>query len=171
MVSIDCGVVHGGFHGDAAITLPVGEVAPERAKLLASCRAALWAGIAALRPGARLRDVSAAIEGAVGATPARYGIIRDYVGHGIGRTLHEPPQVPNQVTPTLLRDDFVLEPGLVVALEPILCLGTHRTRTRPDGWTVVTRDGEPAAHFEHTVAVTEDGYEVLTLCADGSATH
>ncbi len=174
VVSLDCGVVHGGYHGDSAVTLPVGEIDRERGELLDACRAALWAGIEAARPGNRLTDVAAAIEGAVRAKEAEHGrtyaLVEEYVGHGIGKSLHEEPQVPN-VVKVARRRDLVLEPGLVIAIEPMLCLGSRRTKTLRDGWTVVTRDGRPAAHFEHTVAVTEAGPQVLTARADGTATH
>lgn len=175
VISIDCGVIFDGWQGDSAVTLPVGEVPGPVSGLLDACRGALWAGLRAVRPGARLSDVAAAIEGAVRAAEAasgsRYGLVEDYVGHGIGRALHEPPQVPNYVSPQLRRQDLVLQPGLVIAIEPMVNLGTKRTRTLRDGWTVVTKDGQPSAHFEHTVAVTEAGYEVLTLRSDGTATH
>jgi methionyl aminopeptidase len=175
VVSIDCGVICDGYHGDSAVTLPVGPVAPEVEALLETCRTALHAGIEQVRPGNRLTDVSAAIQGRIKAREAeldrRYGLVKDYVGHGIGRDLHEEPQVPNYVSRHLKRNDLVLEPGLVIAIEPMLCLGTQRTNQLRDGWTVVTRDGKPAAHFEHTVAVTEDGPVVFTARADGGTTH
>jgi len=174
VVSIDCGVIHEGFHGDSAVTLPVGEVPGDVAAVLASCRAALWAGIEQVRPGARLTDVARAIEEAAALRrPGRraHGLVRGYVGHGIGRRLHEPPQVPNLVTRQLKRNDLELRPGLVIAIEPMVNRGTHKTRVLRDGWTVVTKDGRPSAHFEHTVAVTDDGSEVLTRRSDGGATH
>ncbi|MGE0707199.1 MAG: type I methionyl aminopeptidase [Planctomycetota bacterium] len=172
LLSLDCGVVFEGYHGDSAVTVAVGEVAPERAALLDVCREALWAGIRAVRPGAKLTDVARSIEQSVRARPHRYGIVEDYVGHGIGRNLHEAPHVPNVLTYHLRRNDLVLEPGLTIAIEPMVCLGSKRTRTLArDGWTVVTKDGRPAAHFEHTLAVTEDGFEILTARADGGTTH
>lgn len=170
LVTIDCGVVHGGYHGDAARTLPVGEISPDKQELLDTCRDGLWAGIRAVAPGKRLTDVAAAIEGMIrereAALDRRFGLVEEYVGHGIGERLHEPPQVPNYVSNHLRRNDMVLVPGLVIAIEPMLCLGTRRTRELSDGWTVVTRDGACSAHFEHTVAVTEDGFEILTAYAD-----
>jgi len=171
VISIDCGVVHEGYHGDSAVTLAVGSVDPDTQALLDTCRGALWAGIEQVRPGARLTDIARAIQGSVRARPVRYGIVEDYVGHGIGRNLHEPPNVPNVLSFHLRRNDLVLEPGWVIAIEPMVALGSKRTRTLRDGWTVVTKDGRPAAHFEHTVAVTEEGYEVLTKRADGQTTH
>ena len=171
LVSIDCGVVYQGYHGDSALTLPVGPVSAEKEALLEACRGALWAGIEQVRAGARLTDIARAIEGSVRARPTRYGIVEDYVGHGIGRNLHEPPNVPNVMSFHLRRNDLALEPGWVIAIEPMVAAGSKRTRTLRDGWTVVTKDGRPAAHFEHTVAVTEEGYEVLTQQADGQTTH
>lgn len=173
VVSIDCGVVYQGYHGDSAVTLPVGEIDPAISEVLAVCRDALWAGIEQVQPGNRLTDVARAIEAHVRGRERgrRFGIVEEYVGHGIGRNLHEAPQVPNYVSSHLKRNDIVLEPGLVICIEPMVCLGTRRTRTLSDGWTVVTRDGKPAAHFEHTIAVTEDGHEVFTRRADGGATH
>lgn len=173
IVSIDVGVQHDGFHGDSAVTLPVGEVSETTDGVLTACREALWAGIEAVKPGNRLSDVARAIEGAVRGREdgRRYGIVEEYVGHGIGRSLHEAPQVPNYVSGQLRRSDMVLEPGLVICIEPMVCLGTRRTRTLGDGWTVVTRDGQVAAHYEHTIAVVESGYEVLTTRANGSRTH
>lgn len=175
VVTVDCGVVYQRFHGDSAVTLPVGEIAPEKRELLTTCREALWAGIRQVGPGKRLTDIAAAIEGEVRRRQdelgVRYGLVEEYVGHGIGESLHEDPQVPNYVSSHLRRNDLVLEPGLVIAIEPMVCEGTHRTRTLRDGWTVVTRDGRASAHFEHTIAVTEDGYQVFTARADGQATH
>jgi methionyl aminopeptidase len=175
IISIDCGVIHQGYHGDSAITVPVGAVTPEVTELMAVCRDSLWAGIKAVRPGARLSDVARAIETAVRAreTPAtgQYGIVEEYVGHGIGQKLHEAPQVPNFVSSALLRNDLVLKKGLVIAIEPMVNMGTRKTRTLGDGWTVVTKDKKPSAHFEHTVAVTDDGQEVLTSLPDKTTTH
>jgi methionyl aminopeptidase len=169
IVSIDCGVKFEGWHGDSAVTIPVGNVTPEKQKLMDTCRGGLWAGIRAVKPGAKLVDIARAIETHVRAQGA-YGIVEEYVGHGIGTRLHEPPQVPNFVS-SRNRDHFTLVPGYVIAIEPMVNLGTQKTRELKDGWTVVTRDGKPSAHFEHTVAVTEAGFEVLTLRADGTSTH
>lgn len=175
VVSIDCGVIYQGYHGDSAVTLPVGKVAPEVEELLSVCRDALWAGIRAVRPGNKLSDLAKAIEGEVRRRETektgRYGIVEEYVGHGIGTKLHEDPQVPNFFSPALLRNDLALKKGLVIAIEPMVNLGTHKTRTLSDGWTVVTKDKKPSAHFEHTIAVTDDGFEVFTLREDGKATH
>jgi methionyl aminopeptidase len=175
VVSIDCGVIYQGYHGDSAVTLPVGSTTPEVTELLSVCRDALWAGIKAIRPGAKLSDLAKAIEGEVRRRETektgRYGIVEEYVGHGIGTKLHEAPQVPNFFSPSLLRNDLVLKKGLVIAIEPMVNQGTHKTKTLADGWTVVTKDKKPSAHFEHTFAVMDDGFEVFTVMADGSATH
>jgi methionyl aminopeptidase len=174
IVSIDCGVIYQGYHGDSAVTLPVGAVSPEVTELLSVCRDALWAGIEAIRPGAHLSDIARAIEGHVRTRdrPGEpYGIVEEFVGHGIGTRLHEQPQVPNFVSPQLLKNDLVLKTGLVIAIEPMVNLGKRHTRTLKDGWTVITKDEKPSAHFEHTIAVTESGHEVLTLLADKTATH
>jgi methionyl aminopeptidase len=171
LVSIDFGAVRGGFHGDSAVTVPVGEVSHELNELLRVGREALWAGIRQVKPGCHLSDIARAIEGSIKARHRRYGIVTNYVGHGIGRRLHEPPSVPNVLTRDLLRKDMVLEPGVTIAIEPMVCLGTARTKVLGDGWTVVTRDGKPAVHFEHSVAVTEDGFEILTSREDGGTTH
>jgi methionyl aminopeptidase len=175
VVSIDCGVIYQGYHGDSAVTLPVGKIAPEVSELLSVCRDALWSGIKAMKPGAKLSDLAKAIEGEVRRRETektgRYGIVEEYVGHGIGTKLHEAPQVPNFFSPSLLRNDLVLKKGLVIAIEPMVNQGTHKTKTLADGWTVVTKDKKPSAHFEHTIAVTDDGYQVFTLMDDGTATH
>lgn len=170
LVSIDCGVKFEGWHGDSAVTLPVGPVTPEKQKLMDVCREALWAGIREIKPLAKLSELATAIEGAVRKhADESYGIVEEYVGHGIGRHLHEPPQVPNFYSSKM--QDFVLRKGYVIAIEPMINLGTRKTQELSDGWTVVTRDRKPSAHFEHTIAVTEAGYEVLTLRTDGKATH
>jgi methionyl aminopeptidase len=175
VVTVDCGVIYDGYHGDSAVTWPVGEISSELQDLLDTCREGLWAGIRAVGPGKRLTDVAEAIETEIRrrevAADRRYGLVEEYVGHGIGESLHEPPQVPNYVSQHLRRNDMVMDPGLVIAIEPMVCLGTRKTRELSDGWTVVTRDGERSAHFEHTVAVTEDGFEVFTARAQGGTTH
>lgn len=157
VVSVDCGVKLEGFYADAAVTLPVGPVPPEVAELLRVTRASLDAGVAEARPGRRLGDIGAAIQAV--AEQAGYGIVRDLVGHGIGRSPHEEPQVPNYGR---AGKGMPLEVGLVIAIEPMLNLGTADIRTLPDRWTVITADRRVSAHFEHTVAVTEDGPRVLT---------
>ena len=158
IISVDMGLVYGGYHADTAFTVGVG-VVPERVqKLLDVTRESLYVGIAQVKPGQRVGDIGHAIEGAVKAHG--FGIVRQYVGHGIGRALHERPSVPNYGKPDT---GDLLKPGMVLAIEPMITLGTWRTRMLKDRWTVVTADGSLAAHFEHTVAVTATGSEVLTV--------
>ena len=157
VISIDCGVRLDGFYADAAITLPVGEIPPETQRLLDVTRDALGRGIAAAHVGNRLGDIGAAVQSA--ADEAGYGVVRDLVGHGIGREPHEEPQVPNYGT---AGRGLKLAAGLVLAIEPMFNAGTASVRTLPDRWTVVTADRNVSAHFEHTVAVTADGPQVLT---------
>lgn len=157
VVGIDVGATLEGFVGDTAATFPVGRISAENETLLNTTREALERGIAATRVGNRLGDVSSAIQAV--AEARGYGVVRDFVGHGIGRNMHEEPSVPNYGTPgTGIR----LDVGLVIALEPMVNAGTWKVRKLDDGWTVVTEDGKPSAHFEHTVAVTEAGPEILT---------
>lgn len=157
IVSIDCGVKLEGFYADAAVTLAVGAPSEEVERLLATTREALDRGVAEARPGQRLGDIGAAIQEVADA--AGYGIVRDLVGHGIGRSPHEEPQVPNYGR---RGRGMPLEEGLVLAIEPMLNLGTASVRTLTDRWTVVTADRKVSAHFEHTVAVTAEGPRVLT---------
>jgi methionyl aminopeptidase len=157
VVSVDCGVKLDGFYADAAVTLPVGTVAPEAERLLERTRHALHQGLAEVKPGARLGDVGAAIQEV--AEEAGYGIVRELVGHGVGREPHEEPQVPNWGK---RGRGLKLVEGMVLAVEPMLNLGTAAVRTLPDRWTVVTADRRLSAHFEHTVAVTGDGCRILT---------
>ncbi|EID16873.1 type I methionyl aminopeptidase [Mycolicibacterium phlei] len=163
LVSIDCGAIVDGWHGDSAITFGVGTLIPADEALSAATREALEAGAAAMVPGNRLTDVSHAIEKATRAAEKRYdrrfGIVENYGGHGIGRQMHMDPFLPNEGSPG--RGPY-LEVGSVLAIEPMLTLGTTRTRVLDDEWTVVTTDGSRAAHWEHTVAVTEDGPRILT---------
>ena len=157
IVSIDVGAIHDGWHGDAARTFVVGHPSPDVVRLVETTRLAMMAGIAAATPGARLGDVSAAIEDV--ARPAGYGIVRQFVGHGIGTEMHQDPQVPNFRTGAR---GIELQPGICLAIEPMLTLGGPEVEIRPDGWTVATSDGSLAAHFEHTIAVTESGPQILT---------
>ncbi|HEU0235926.1 MAG TPA: type I methionyl aminopeptidase [Candidatus Limnocylindrales bacterium] len=157
IVSIDVGAIHDGWHGDAARTFVVGEPSADVVRLVETTRLAMMAGIAAATPGARLGDVSAAIEDV--ARPAGYGIVRQFVGHGIGTEMHQDPQVPNFRTGVR---GIELQPGICLAIEPMLTLGGPEVEIRPDGWTVATSDGSLAAHFEHTIAVTDRGPEILT---------
>jgi len=160
IVSIDAGVRLAGFCGDSARTFPVGRIGEEAQNLLDVCREALDQGIAAARPGARVSDISRAIQSH--AEGRGYSVVRQFVGHGIGRKMHEKPQVPNYVDAGFLKDDMVLRPGLVLAIEPMVNAGTPEVVTLKDKWTVVTQDRKLSAHFEHTVAITADGPLVLT---------
>jgi methionyl aminopeptidase len=158
LLSIDCGAIVEGWHGDAAVTVPVGQVDEAARRLIETTERAMWAGIAQVRAGNRLSDIGHAVE-RVAAAPG-YGVVREYVGHGIGTSMHEEPQVPNYGRPGR---GLRLEVGLVLAIEPMVNEGGPDTRVLDDGWTVVTRDGSRSAHFEHTVAITPAGPEVLTL--------
>jgi methionyl aminopeptidase len=157
IVSLDFGILRGGYYGDAAVTLPVGEITPAAKRLLRVTEEALYRGIAEVRAGNRIGDVSAAIQGHVEA--AGFSVVRDLVGHGIGKSLHEDPQVPNYGTSGR---GIELKPGMVFAIEPMVNEGTHRVDILRDGWTVVTADGKLSAHFEHSVAVTENGPVILS---------
>jgi methionyl aminopeptidase len=163
LISIDCGAIVDGWHGDAAITFGVGALIPVDEQLSQATKAALEAGIAAMVPGNRLTDVSHAIESATRAAEARYGrafaIVEGYGGHGIGRQMHMDPFLPNEGAPGR---GPLLVPGSVLAIEPMLTLGSPKTLVLDDAWTVVTADGSRAAHWEHSVAVAEDGPRVLT---------
>jgi methionyl aminopeptidase len=162
VLSLDFGAIWEGFHGDAAVTVFVGGQAPseDAAKLAKETERALDAAIDVIRPGGRLSDIGHAIESI--AKEAGLGIIREYGGHGIGRNLHEEPFIQNWGPPGRGPE---LRPGLTIAIEPMLTLGGEENRVLADGWTVVTADGSIAAHFEHTIAVTEDGPEILTAPA------
>ncbi len=157
IISLDLGAIVEGFHGDLAVTVPVGRISEDLQRLLQVTAASLEEGIRAVRPGGRLGDVSAAIQRYV----ERHGfsVVRDFAGHGVGRRLHEEPQVPNFGRPG---NGVVLQPGMTLAIEPMVDAGASDVTVDPDGWTVRTRDHEPSAHFEHTVAVTEAGADVLT---------
>jgi methionyl aminopeptidase len=157
VVSVDAGAIFDGWHGDAARTFVVGEPTPEVRELIDTTRLAMMAGIAAAVPDAHLADISGAIEDV--ARPHGYGIVRQFVGHGIGTEMHQEPQVPNYRTGA---KGLKLAPGICLAIEPMLTLGSHEVEVAADGWTVVTRDGSLAAHFEHTIAVTDNGPEILT---------
>lgn len=160
LVSVDVGVIVEGWHGDGARTFICGgpeAATPEARQLVDTTRLALMAGIAAAVPGNHIGDISAAVEDV--ATPLGYGIVRQYVGHGIGTSMHEDPQVPNFRSPSR---GMKLAPGVCLAIEPMLTLGTEATETLDDAWTVVTADRSLAAHFEHTIAVTADGPQILT---------
>jgi methionyl aminopeptidase len=164
VLSIDAGAIVGGWHGDAAITVPVGTAPARTAALLRACELALWHGLAAAVAGRRLTDISHAVQRSVLASGG-YGIVREYTGHFIGSAMHMDPAVPNYGRPGR---GPVLTEGMALAVEPMLVLGDSSTRLLDDGWTVVTADGSLAAHFEHTVAITADGPWVLTA-EDGGA--
>lgn len=157
IISIDVGVELDGFYGDAAVTLPVGEVSETAKKLLAVTKEALMAGIAAAKPNRRLSDISHAVQTAVESQG--FSVVREYVGHGIGQRMHEEPQLPNYGPPGM---GPVLKPGLTLAIEPMVNVGAPDVETLADGWTVVTKDGSLSAHFEHTVAITDGEPEILT---------
>lgn len=158
ILSIDCGAIVEGYHGDAAFTMAIGAVPASTSRLLEVTEKSLWAGIAELRPGNRLHEVGRAVQNV--AEAAGFSVIREYVGHAIGTAMHEEPQVPNYWPGTA---GPVLKSGMVFAVEPMVNAGAPGTRLLDDGWSVVTQDGSLSAHFEHTIAVTDDGPEVLTL--------
>lgn len=158
VVSIDCGVVLEGFYSDAAVTYAVGAVSPDTDRLLETTRRSLDAGIAAAEVGGRLGDISAAVQRVCEAEG--FGVVRDFVGHGIGRAMHEDPQVPNF---GVAGRGPRLKPGMVLAIEPMVNAGGPAVRVLKDGWTAVTVDGSYSAHFEHTVAITRAGPQILTL--------
>lgn len=158
IVSVDVGSIVDGYYGDSARTYAVGEVSADKRRLMTYTLKALEAGIDKARKGNRLGQVSAAVQSV--AEGQGFGVVRQLVGHGIGREMHEEPQVPNFGSP---EEGPVLEVGVVIAIEPMINLGTHDVKTLPDGWTVVTADGQPSAHFEHTIAITEHGPEILSI--------
>lgn len=157
VVGLDFGVVFDGFFGDSAVTVPIGEIPPEVQNLLAVTERALYSAIEAAIPGNYISDVSAAVQKCADAH--HFGIVREFCGHGIGRSLHEDPPVLNYVQSG---KGPKVKPGLVIAIEPMINLGTEKVKMLEDGWTVVTLDGRPSAHFEHTIAITPDGPEILT---------
>ena len=166
VISLDCGAIFQGWHGDSAITVGVGEIRPEYQELIDVTERSLWAGLAAAVAGGRLTDISAAVEASIRANPRPYGIVDHYGGHGIGTEMHQDPHVLNHGKagrgPKLI-------PGLALAIEPMVTLGGPGTRELADRWTVVTTDGSYAAHWEHTVAITEDGPWVTTAEDGGFA--
>ena len=157
IISLDVGAYLNGYHGDSAWTFPVGDVDSDAAELLKVTEASLDAAVERCKPGNRLGDIGFAVEQV--AESAGFSIVREYAGHGVGRALHEEPSIPNY-GPAGRRE--VLAPGMTLAIEPMVNLGGAGTKTLADGWAVVTADGSLSAHFEHTVAITEDGHEVLT---------
>ncbi|MBW8751725.1 MAG: type I methionyl aminopeptidase [Propionibacteriales bacterium] len=165
LISIDCGAIVDGWHGDAAITVPVGEVNADLVRLMEVTEGAMWAGFAAARLGGRVTDISHAVESHVRAH-GDYGILEDYTGHGIGTAMHQPPNVPNYGRPGR---GARLERGLALAVEPMVTMGSKHTLIAEDDWTIVTADGSWAAHFEHTFTLTPEGPWILTAIDGGEA--
>jgi methionyl aminopeptidase len=162
VVSLDCGAILDGWHGDAAITIGIGEVTPDRVLLMQVTEASMWAGIAQALPGGRLTDISHAVEKSV-RSAGPYGIVEEYGGHGIGTEMHQDPHVLNHGRPGRGPE---LRVGMALAIEPMVTLGRPQTEILDDDWTVVTVDGSFAAHFEHSIAITPDGPKVLTAARD-----
>jgi methionyl aminopeptidase len=158
IVSVDVGSIVDEFYGDSARTFAIGEISPEKAKLMEYTQKALMAGIDKARKDNKLGAISEAVQKV--AESQGYGVVRQLVGHGIGRKMHEEPQVPNFGSSN---EGPVLKTGMVIAIEPMINMGTYEVKTMPDGWTVVTADSQPSAHFEHTVAITDNGPDILTL--------
>ncbi|MDF1544314.1 MAG: type I methionyl aminopeptidase [bacterium] len=158
IVSVDVGTIVDGFVGDSARTFAVGSVTDDCLKLMENTRKSLQAGIDNAKKGNKLGQISTSVQQV--AESEGYGVVRQLVGHGIGRNMHEEPQVPNFGTPN---EGPTLQAGMVLAIEPMINMGTHEVKTLPDGWTIVTADGRPSAHFEHTVAITDEGPDVLTV--------
>ncbi len=157
IISIDCGAIVGGWHGDAAFTMGVGSIDPEAQRLIDVTEQSLAAGIAAMQPGGRLSDIGAAVQSL--AEGAGFTVVREYTGHGIGLAMHEAPDIPNWGKPGKGRR---LGPGQTYAVEPMVCAGRPDTNVLDDDWTVVTADGSWAAHVEHTIVITDDGPQILT---------
>lgn len=160
VLSIDYGDRLGGYCGDAAVTIAVGEIPAEKRKLIDVTRKVLDIAIAASKPGIKWSEIAAKMQQC--AESAGFSVVRDFVGHGIGTEMHEEPRVPNFVSDELLSNDIHLREGMILAIEPMINMGTYAVRTLKDGWTVVTKDGKCSAHFEHTVAIVKSGCEVLS---------
>lgn len=160
ILSIDFGVRYKGYCGDSAITVAVGKISPEKQRLMDITKKLLDIAIVNARPGVKWTTIAAKMQSCADA--ARFSIVTDFVGHGIGTEMHEEPKVPNFVSPELLREDIILQKGMILAVEPMVNMGKESVKTLRDGWTVVTKDGKSSAHFEHTIAIVEDGCEVLT---------
>lgn len=161
IIGIDNGINLNGYYSDMAITVPVGEVSEEVKQLMTITKQSLRNGINAIKPGHKIRHISEAVERTIEAHG--YGIVREFVGHGVGLSPHEDPMIPNYVAPHMKHDmNIDLKPGMILAIEPMITLGQEDVEVLDDGWTVVTKDGSYAAHYEHSVLVTEDGYEILT---------
>src|SRR5215467_101209 len=157
IVGLDFGVIYDGYYGDSAMTVPIGEIPPEVEKLVKVTEECLYKAIEKAVPGNHISDISGAVQKLAEAN--NYGIVREFCGHGIGRSLHEDPPVLNYVQNG---KGPKIKPGFVIAIEPMINLGTEKVKVLDDGWTVITADGKPSAHFEHTIAVTANGPEILT---------
>lgn len=158
IISVDIGAYYKGYHGDSAWTYPVGKISDENKKLLEVTKKSLFAGLDKAKPGNRLSDISNAVETYV--KPYGYGVVEEYTGHGVGSKLHEDPAIPN-FGPS--GHGPILKKGMTLAIEPMINLGTKKVKVLQDGWTAVTRDNKNSAHFEHTIVITDDGYEILTI--------
>lgn len=158
IISIDIGAKFNSYHGDSAWTYPVGNIDKTTENLLEVTETSLFKGLEEAGPGVRLTNISHAIQNLV--EPKGYGIVREYVGHGVGQQLHEDPQIPHYGPPN---KGPLLKPGMVLAIEPMVNVGERYVKTLADNWTVVTKDGKMCAHYEHTIAITEEGYRILTL--------
>lgn len=161
ILSIDVGVGYRKYVADAALTIPIGEITAEAQRLIDACEKSLWLAIKAIKSNEMLSIISRTIQEYV--EDNGYSVIRNYTGHGIGRCMHEDPQVPNFVSKALLDADEILMPGVTIAIEPMICVGKYDTEVLNNKWTVVTKDRKLSAHFEHTIVVTEDGADVLTI--------
>ena len=163
ILSVDFGVKLNGYCGDAAVTIAIGNISPEKRKLMDVTSRLLDIAVEKCAPGVKWSEVAGAMEAE--AKAAGFSVIKDYVGHGIGTEIHEDPKLPNFVSKELLRNDLVLKEGMILAVEPMVNIGSSAVRTLRDGWTVVAKDGKSSAHFEHTIAIVEGGSDVLTLQA------
>lgn len=161
ILSIDVGVGYQKYVADSAVTIPIGEISPEAKRLLEVCEKSLYLAIDAIKSNEKLSLISKTIQGYVEKNG--YSVIRNYTGHGIGRCMHEDPQVPNFVSKSLLEADEILMPGVTIAIEPMICMGKCDTEVLKNKWTVVTKDRKLSAHYEHTIVVTEDGADILTV--------
>lgn len=161
ILSVDFGVKLNGYCGDAAVTLAIGQIGDDKRRLMDATKEMLDIAIQYSRAGVKWSDIAGKMQKC--AESAGFAVVTDYVGHGIGTQMHEDPKVPNFVSDELLRHDILLRAGMILAIEPMVNMGTSKVITLNDGWTVVTKDGKPSAHFEHTIAVTENGCEVLTI--------
>lgn len=157
IITLDLGVIYQGYHSDSAWTYAIGEVKQEVLDLMKATEESLFIGLAEIKPGKRIGDIGYAIQEFI--RPLKYGIVRDFTGHGIGTSLHEDPVIPNYGMKD--RGDLI-EEGMVLCIEPMITLGSHKVKILKDGWTTVTKDNKPAAHYEHMVVVTKTGYEILT---------